>query len=374
MPTMTVTNRAELRVMLLDSIPKWGGGEKWCIEAARALRERGHHAVVACGRKSPLEVRAREADIETWSAPLQGGMGLLSAIRLGKYLRRERIEAVIGNVGRDLWIGAIACRRSGTRLLQRRGLVRPVKSGRLSRWLYTRAVDRVIVNSLAIRDCMVESVDFLDASRFILIPNGIDTRAKSSGGGARLRAELGLDPRTPVAGTIGRLAEMKGHSDLLHAWPKVIAKVPDSRLLLVGEGEEERNLKALAKELGIEESLLFLGFRRDVAALLEAIDLLVLPSVRDEGCSNTLLEAMWHGRPAVVTECGGLPEVVTHGELGLVVPIHDPGSLAAAVARLLSCADERDRMGNAARRAIEQRYSLDAATDLLEHTLLSLRD
>ncbi len=373
MSTLTLTHRAELRVLLLDSIPKWGGGEKWCVEAARALRGRGHHAVVACGKRSPLEARAREAGLETWSAPLHGGLGLVSAFRLGSYLESEKIEAVIGNVGRDLWIGAIACRRSGARLLQRRGLVRPVKPGRLSRWLYTRAVDRVIVNSLAIRDCMVDSVDFLDASRFVLIPNGIDTRAGVSGDGARLRSELGLLPETPVAGTIGRLAQMKGHSDLLRAWPHVLEKVPEARLLLIGEGEEERGLKSLAAELGIERSVSFLGFRRDIADLLEAIDLLVLPSVRDEGCSNTLLEAMWHGRPAVVTDCGGLPGVVTHEELGLVVPMHAPEPLAFAVTRLLSNPVDRERMGRAARRAIEQGYSLDAATDLLEQVLFSLR-
>lgn len=371
--TKSLTHRAALRVAILDSIVKWGGGEKWCVDAARSLCGRGHHAVIACGRGTPLEARAREAGIETWSAPLSVGRGLISAFRLGKYLKRERIEAVIGNVGRDLWIGAIACRCSGAKLIQRRGLVRPVKQGLLSRWLYTRVVARVIVNSLAIRDCMLKSVDFLDPSVFVLIPNGIDTRTGFPGDRSRLRSEIGLPPGAPVAGTVGRLAKMKGHSDLLRAWPQVLSTVPDARLLVVGEGEEERGLKNLALQLGIEKSVSFLGFRRDVSDLLSAMDLLVMPSVRDEGCSNTLLESMWQGRPAVVTDCGGLPGVVTHGELGLVVPIHDPDSMAAAIGSLLASSGDRERMGQAARCAIAERYSLDNATDLLEKVLLSLR-
>src|SRR5688500_3732261 len=127
MPPAPHHNGGALRVVLLDSISKWGGGEKWCVESALALRARGHHAVVACEAGSPLALRASEAGLETWAAPLLGGWNLLSTWSLARFLRRERIEAVIGNVTRDLWIGTIACGISGAKLLQRRGLVRPIK-------------------------------------------------------------------------------------------------------------------------------------------------------------------------------------------------------------------------------------------------------
>lgn len=360
-------------MVLLDSISKWGGGEKWCVESALALRARGHHAVVACEAGSPLAQRAFEAGLETWTAALLGGWNLLSTWSLARFLRRERIEAVIGNVTRDLWIGTIACGIAGAKLLQRRGLVRPVKRGFPSRWLYTRAVRKIIVNSLAIRDCMLESADFLDPSRFVLIPNGVDTRAAASGEGARIRLELGLEPGAPVVGSIGRLAAMKGHADLLRAWPRVREVVPGAVLLLVGEGEEKEALTDLARTLELGSSVRFLGFRRDVQDILAALDVLVLPSVRDEGCSNTLLEAMWHGIPAIVTRCGGLPEVVSDGVTGLLVPIGDAVPLSTAVVRLLTHPEERRRMGVAARAAVREHYSLDGARDLLVDLLRSLR-
>ena len=370
---LTAAPGAPLRVLLLDSIPKWGGGEKWCVEAANALRERGHHAAVACAAGSPLEARSREAGIPTWAAPLGRVTWIPAAFRLARYLAGERIEAVVGNVGRDLWIGALACRSSGAHLVQRRGLVRPVKSNPISRALYTRKVERVIVNSLAIRDCMLESASFLDPGKFVLIPNGIDLRRPPAGDRSAVRRALGISAEAPVAATIGRLAPMKGQADLLRAWPRVVASLPRSRLLIVGEGEEDEALRRLAQDLGVSASVSFLGFRRDIPDLLEALDVLVLPSVRDEGCSNTLLEAMWHSRPAVVTRCGGLPEVVRDGETGLVVPVHDIELLGTAILRLLANREEQERMGAAARGALEREYSLDRATDRLVELLLSLR-
>jgi len=371
------SNGNALRVVLLDSIPKWGGGEKWCVEAASALGEMGHYAVVACEWGSPLAERSRDAGVETWAAPLAGARGIISAVRLGFFLREKKIEAVIGNVGHDLLIGAIACRISGARLLQRRGLVRPVKPGLFHRWLYTRNVQKIIVNSDAIRDRMLSSVDFLDPSRFALIPNGIDVssriRADTKEDTENARAALGFGATGPLVAAIGRLAEMKGLAHLLRAWPLVRSSVPDARLLVVGEGEEERALKALAVELRLGDSVQFLGFRRDVGDLLDAIDLIVLPSVRDEGCSNTLLEAMWHGKPAVVTRCGGLPSVVENGAQGIVVEIGDEDGLGKAIARLLTDERERGRMGAAARRAIEEKFTRDGAARMLVSLLLSLR-
>ena len=283
------------------------------------------------------------------------------------------MEAVIGNVRRDLWVGTFACRLSGAKLLQRRGIARALKSGPISRWLYTHAVERIIVNAPAIRDAMLQGVDFLEASRFVLIPNGVDTENLPCGRGEKIRAELGLDGSIPLVACIGRLAPMKGHVHLLRAWRHVRASVPGARLLIAGEGDEAPSLEALAANLGLEDSVHFLGFRRDVDDLLEAMDLLVLPSVRDEGCNNTLLEAMAHGRAAVVTRCGGLHQSVVEGETGIVVPSGDEEALGNAVTRLLLEPEERRRMGIAARKVVEERYSSAKVTDQLEGFLRSLR-
>lgn len=262
-------------------------------------------------------------------------------------------------------IGAMAARISGARLLQRRGLLRPVRRGFVSRWLYTRAVDGIIVNAGAIRDCMMRSVDFLPPARFSLIPNGIDTSGGSRGHAAPIRESLGLPKEGPIVGIVARLAPMKGHRDLLRAWRQIVASFEGAVLAVVGEGEEEEPLRALVRSLELERSVLFLGFRRDVQEVLRALDVFVLPSVRDEGCSNTLLEAMWQGVPAVVTDCGGLPEVIDDGVDGLIVPAGDPHALSGALSRLLGDPALRQRLGNAARGKIASRFSQESVLALL---------
>ena len=99
-----------LRVALLDSIPVWGGGQKWMLTTAQALTRRGHFAAVACAAGSVLEQRALEVGLPVWAAPVgRFGWRFGSSLSLARFLRRERIECVIGNVGRDLRLGVLAC-------------------------------------------------------------------------------------------------------------------------------------------------------------------------------------------------------------------------------------------------------------------------
>jgi hypothetical protein len=197
-----------LRVVLLDSIPVWGGGQKWMLTTAQALTRRGHFAAIACAAGSVLEQRAGEAGLPLWTAPVTRlGWRFGSSFRLAGFLRRERIECVIGNVGRDLRLGVIACALSGAKLLQRRGILRPVPRDPWSRWLYGRRVRRVIVDSEALRQHIVASAPYL-GNRVVLLPNAIDTSRPLGGDGARLRRELGIPADAPLVGAVGRLAPM----------------------------------------------------------------------------------------------------------------------------------------------------------------------
>src|SRR5262245_19768726 len=369
---LETTKPAGVRVVLLDSLPIWGGGQKWCVQAAMALRERGHRALVVCARGGALEQRARAAGLDPRAFPFSGARALGTALALRRLVREEQVQVVVSNVGRDLRLGALACAKTGARLVQRRGIARPIPRDPLSRWLYSRRVARVIANSAAIRERMLDGAGFVDPGRFVVIENGIDTRVPAGGDWARLRRELGLSMHAPVAGAIGRLSRMKGHALLLEAFAGVRERVPDAVLLFAGTGEEEEALRRRAQELGLGESARFLGFREDVDDVLAALDVFVLASVRDEGINNALLEAMWHGLPAVVTRCGGLGEPVVDGQTGILVPVADPEELGRALGALLSDPAERARLGTAAREHVARRYSLARSTDALEELLLEL--
>jgi glycosyltransferase involved in cell wall biosynthesis len=229
-------NDDRLRLALLDSIPLWGGGQKWDLQAAQSLAQRGHFVAIACAEGSALESRARGAGLPVWSAPVgRLGWRFGSAVSLARFLRREDISLVIGNVGRDLRLGAVACWLAGAALLQRRGLMRSVRRGPWNRWIYARFVRRVIVNSEALRRLVLGSAPFL-AERVVLLPNAIDASRPLAGEGARLRAELGIASEAKLVGAVGRLTPMKGFEHLLAAWPLVLEKHPSARLVIFGDG------------------------------------------------------------------------------------------------------------------------------------------
>jgi glycosyltransferase involved in cell wall biosynthesis len=363
-----------LRVALLDSIPVWGGGQKWMLTTAQALTRRGHFVAVACAAGSVLEDRALEVGLPVWAARVgRFGWRLGSSLSLARFLRRERIQCVIGNVGRDLRLGVFACRMSGAKLLQRRGILRPVPRDPWSRWLYGREVRRVIVDSEALRVHIVESAPYL-GERVVLLPNAIDTSRALGGDGAKLRADLGIEPGAPLVGAVGRLAPMKGFDHLLRAWPLVIERHPSARLVVFGGGELQGVLGEEAARLGVASSVTLAGFRPDPENLYAALDVFVLPSVKDETVSNAVLEAMAHGKPVVVTDyAGGIAEPVQARGAGRVVPVADARALGATLAALLADPAARERMGRAARETIEQEHSLEVSLAQLEQLLRGVR-
>ena len=361
-----------LRLVLLNSIPVWGGGEKWVVTMGRSRTDRGHHVRVAARTGSPLAERAETAGLPVWCA--DAGRRLWAPgtrRRFRRLLEEEGIEAVIANVGQDLRMAAGPCRRTGTRLLQRRGLHRPIRSTWWNRRIYRR-LDGILVNAAAIRDRMLQECDLVDASRFALVPNGVTVPRSDARVGPEVRRRLGIDPESPVAAVVGRLSQMKGHRTLFAAWETVATQLPDARLLVIGDGELARECRILVTRTGLSDSVSFLGFRQDVPDLLEAVDVLACPSERDEGTSHAVLEAMASGVPPVVTDCGGLPEIVQDGRTGRIVPVaaHDP--LAAALLELLSDAGARRRLGAEARRWIEARHTLPDITLQLEAALRRL--
>jgi glycosyltransferase involved in cell wall biosynthesis len=192
----------------------------------------------------------------------------------------------------------------------------------------------------------------------VTLYNGVDCDAYQprTGASCAIRNELGLAGR-PVIGTIGNLYSVKGQQYLLDAATLVTRAVPDATFVILGRGDLLDMLKERARALGIEKRVMFLGYREDVAALLQAIDVFVLPSL-SEGLPLALLEAMAAAKPLVATEVGGIPEVVVDGETGFLVPPKNPEALAEKILLLLTDAELARRLGRHARLRVEERFSI----------------
>jgi glycosyltransferase involved in cell wall biosynthesis len=147
--------------------------------------------------------------------------------------------------------------------------------------------------------------------------------------------------------------------------PAILAAAPDAWLAVVGEGSALDELRALAGELGVAGRVIFTGRRDDVSALTADLTVAVLPSLR-EAQGISILEAMARRIPVVATVVGGIPEVITDGVDGLLVPPADPVAIAAAVGSLLANPRLRERIGEAGYRTVADRFSIDAQVKRIE--------
>jgi len=200
----------------------------------------------------------------------------------------------------------------------------------------TPRIDRLVaVSDSIVHKIVAESRDLTAISR---IYNGVDLERFDEAPGRELvRREFGIPEGAPVAVAVGRLEPEKGHPTLIEAWPLVHHHFPTAHLLIAGEGSERDRLEGLAAaHLRSEfccESVAFLGRRDDIPAVLAAADVVVMPSYR-EAQGIAILEALAAERPVVASNVGGIPEMISDGENGILVPSHDPSALAAAICTL----------------------------------------
>jgi glycosyltransferase involved in cell wall biosynthesis len=179
-----------------------------------------------------------------------------------------------------------------------------------------------------------------------------------------VRAELSLERRLTL-GTFARLYRDKGHRYLLDAMASIVETNPDVLLLLVGDGAERANLEWQVERLGISNYVRFLGWRRDALVIMAAVDVVVQPTLQ-EAFSQTMVEALWLGKPLVMADVSGARDVIDHGKNGLVVPPGDSPSLAAAVGALCARTSERMRLGAAGRATVQSLLSVPAVLPAFE--------
>lgn len=223
-----------------------------------------------------------------------------------------------------------------------------------------RLAHLTLANSAYTMNVLV-SKEHVPASKVRLLYYGIDLRpfldvAPDSVG--RLRRELGLDGRFVLA-IPGRLDRFKGHRFLLEAMPEVVRTLgPDVVLLVVGAGPMREALERQVRELQLEQTVRFLGHRSDMPTVLAAADVVVVPSVI-EAFGLVLVESMATGSAVVASEVGGIPEVVTDGVTGLLVPPQSAAALSQAIVRLHGDPALRARLGAQGVQEVTKRFRLD---------------
>jgi glycosyltransferase involved in cell wall biosynthesis len=235
-------------------------------------------------------------------------------------------------------------------------------------------VDHYVTVSDSVKEHLIHKANILPG-KITTIYNGVSPNGKKSRGKCSASGHFGLGPHDKVVLSVGRLHRQKGYDCLIRATATVKREVATVKVLIVGEGEGENDLKNLVKSLDLSKEVIFTGLCLDVGKLYNFTSLFVLPSLW-EGMPNAVLEAMAAAKPVVATRVGGVPELVVDGETGILVPPENPEALARAIADLLKNSNQANRMGNAGRIRVQEHFSLTemvAKTDRLYQKLLNTK-
>jgi glycosyltransferase involved in cell wall biosynthesis len=368
-----VTGRSRIRVLQVITSLGIGGAERLVLSAAGGLSPSLFEPAICClAERGPLAAEAEAAGIRVFCIGEYPGLRHpLAFARLVRTMRAYRPTIVHTHLQAANLYGRLAARLARVPIVvATEHNVYTDKARRyvaVERWL-ARTTDALIAVSEEVRRFMSQQLG-LASSSIRIVPNGVTLPAASPSRVAAIQAQtssVGLR-----LGTVASLTAKKGHEHLLRALALVRERGIACSLVLAGDGAERERLERLRDELGLTGQVQFLGAVSNVADVLAAIDVFVLPSVV-EGLPLALLEAMLAGKAVIATSVGGVPEVVRSGVNGLLVPPARAPELADAIVALNGSPEQRALLGGAARDTIARGFTEAAYLQSLSAVYLEL--
>jgi len=365
---MTAPGRPRAFLFLIDLLES-GGVQQDLLKIGRALLARGERCTVAAFRSQSdaMSPRYRESGMKVVFLEKRRGVDLGFLSRLRRLLREYEYDFVHAlSPQTAFWTAcALPAERQcvfASFLFNTHTYTRPIWR-LLERLVTSQRLDAVFANSIAA--CRHYRSAIPSPPPIHAVHNGVEPMEGFDR--AEVRRELGISEEERALVTVGRLVAVKRHEDAIEAVARVNADGRAARLFMIGDGPRRDRLESLAQSLGIEHLVVFLGERKDVRRLLPGFDAFLLPS-DSEGLPNALLEAMDAGLPCVATAVGGIPEVISDGSNGLLVPPREPAQFAEAVGTLLESPDLRWRLGQAGRDTVARCFTSSRMTRrLLAH-------
>lgn len=347
--------RRGVKILEISTARIWGGGEVHLRALCFGLLARGHDVTVACRRGTPVHDALQDDGLPLVALPEKD-----DALALAREAARRRIDVLHAHQSKGARLAAAAHYLAGrpAAVLTKHTLGPPGEE------VPRASLARVIAVSRAVaRDCLAGG--FTEA-QVRVVPNGVDLRRFHPNVPAAPLSLLGLPPGARPVAIAGRLSREKGAYAALKAMFPLCAEF-NLHFLVLGEGEDRDRLARLAQRRGREDRLHLLGRQADVRPYLAAAEVVVAPGPR-EAFGLAMLEAMAMGRAVVAMDAGGVPEVITDGRDGLLVPPDAGMALSAAVYRLLADGALRRRLGEAARDRAA-RYPIDLMASQTEDIL-----
>jgi glycosyltransferase involved in cell wall biosynthesis len=297
----------------------------------------------------------------------------LAGIKLHRLLRKYKIDILHTHLYHAGVLGQFVARLQNNAIgIQTRHYsdVLYLYGNHVSRFLdrcASKMARHIIAISAGVKQVLVNS-DNVKTDKITVINNGIDTSEfdPSINGRSDIEKEYGIEKRAILVGAIGTLHPRKGHRYLIEAAEIICRKRDDVRFIIVGEGHLKPQLTEMRDALGLQDKIIFAGYKSDIVKFLSAVDIFVQPSV-EEGFGLTIIEAMAMGKPVIATNVGGIPEIIENKKSGLLIPSKDAGALAEAIFLLLANKDNIEVFGTEAQNVVRTKFTIQQMVKAYEN-------
>lgn len=359
-----------MNVLFVNSIGrnKFGGGEKWMVNAARGLASRGHDVVIAGKKDSRIIEYARSKGVRTEIFEIRGDLSPLTTLKIARYLTKHRIDILICNLNKDVRVAGLAARIAKTPVvLARHGMLLCSRKWK-HRVTLTNLTDGIITNSRTIRHAYRE-YEWFPADFVKVIYNGLDIPEKVEPYDFAARF-----PGKKIIYSAGRLSGQKGFEYLIEAAAILNKERNDLLFAISGEGKLEEELISRIRRKDLENTVILLGFSADIYPMLKGCDLFVLASLF-EGMPNVVMEAMAMKKPVIATDVNGARELMGAGEdssecaTGIIIPPKNPEAIAEAIRSIIDSPATLAAFGRSGYLKVKNEFTTDAMTENLERHL-----
>lgn len=343
-----------ISILHLDTERGWRGGQQQAVYLYESLLAKNIKTHFVCRKGSQLEHYFVEQNLPFTALPLKNEIDLYSAFKIAKYCKKNKYSILHLHAAHALAIGLFGkLFYSELKLIGVRRVDFHIKNNFLSQLKYKNSLlDKLVCISRAIKNVAIE--DGIDEDKLEIIHSGIDIhKFDDSKPGENYRQKLGIPQDCILIGTVAALVGHKDYPTLLRAARIVIQSNQNIYFCAAGAGYLEEELKALHRELDLQDRFKFLGFRNDIWKFLKSLDIFVLSS-KMEGLGTSVLDAMAVGLPVVGTRAGGIPESVKDGENGLLAPAQEPKALAEKIRMLAADHKLQKELGQKAKKMVKE--------------------
>ncbi len=352
-----------MNVLYISSKRSWGGVVTWLKVTAEALNKRGHKVWLITHPYLPVEDNAMPGMV--LRKALGPDYNPLMLLFLVRFIKKNRVDLVITNIQKEVIAGGLAAKVCSIPNIRIIGSANDINARIRKR--QERFVTHSIIPCDYVFNKAAQREDWLKRGDFTTIYNGRNLAEYSKAEILAQRREWGLDSSHIILGVICKLGRVKNIAGLLNAFPEIVRKRENVRLVIVGEGPEKKSLMAQADALQITDNVVFAGFTVKPLLCSAAFDVGIINSF-SEALPFSLMEYMAAGRAVISTNVGGIGEVIEDGHNGLLIEAGNEAQLTKALFSLIDDPELRARLASNALESIVKRFSEDKMIEKTEET------